>query len=229
MAAGPIDDIFYIHKAILKETREFEEGVSEFNREDDHQISVLLDRFQFLRSVLKEHEQGEEEFLFPPLEARLSHSAKPYVSDHDHHSALYPEIEELLRGLMGARGNQERIGLARRLNRQAIALNVMMECHVTKENELLVPAFYELFSNEEIVEIRDTDMAKVPPEVMTNIIPWMFRSQTVDDREGMLRLAMEQFPPEMLNGMVQLFSSAVSSPEWQEMVRRIPELPPGPV
>ena len=88
---GPIKDIFYIHNAILKEAREFEDAAGELNREDDAQVVGLLDRFKFYRGVLNEHEHGEEEFIFPYLEEKFRFMMPTYVYDHHHHSELYDD------------------------------------------------------------------------------------------------------------------------------------------
>ena len=68
-------------------------------------------------------------------------------------------------------------------------------------------------------------MSHIPPDLMMQLVPWMFKAQNVDDREGFLREGMEMFPPEQFKGMAQMLSQSVPAAEWQEMVRRIPELP----
>ena len=227
MVKGPIKDIFYIHNAILKEAQEFEEVVRELNREDDAQVTGLLDRFRFYKAVLHVHEQDEEKDFFPLLEEKFRYMMPTYVFDHQHHSRIQDEIEGLLTGLRQARGNSERAQLARHLNRQAIALNVLMESHINKENELWVPVLDEQFSFEQQKEIIDRSMQSASPEtmqVMMQALPWMFRAQTVDDREGMLRGFQQMMPPDMFSGVAQLLSGAVSPQDWQEMVRRMPEL-----
>ena len=62
------------------------------------------------------------------------------------------------------------------------------------------------------------------PELLMQAVPWMFKAQTVDDREGMLRSWMVMMPPDQLPGILQIMSTGVSPQEWQEMERRIPEL-----
>ena len=229
MPVNLAQEFLYIHNAILKEAQEFEEAVGGLNREDDAQIAALLDRFKFYTSVLHEHHNGEDEFFFPLLEKKFRYVSATYVFEHQHQSRVYNEVEELLTDLGQARGSSERADLARRLNRQAVALNVLIDDHINEENELLLPAFEEHFTTEELGNIMDQALevlGSMPPELMMQIIPWMFRAQTVDDREGLLRSWREMMPPDQLPGIVQLMSSGVSPQEWQEMVRRIPELAP---
>ncbi len=146
---GPMHGIIYIHNAIHKEVNEFEESVRELNREDISQVTALLDRFKFFRGVLKIHEGTEEEFIFPVLEEKFRYIAGTYLFDHNHHAGEYDEVEEMLTGLTKARGSSEQSQLARQLNRQATALAVEMDIHITKENELLLPVLEEHWSIEE--------------------------------------------------------------------------------
>ena len=222
--AGPMQGFLYIHNTILKEAQQFEEAARELDRENDTQVTELSDRFKFFHMVLKEHEDSEEEFFFPPLKAKIHPVAEPYVFDHNHHSRLYDDVAGLLTGLRSARSNSERVELARQLNRQTIALNVMMDIHINKENEVLLPVFDELFTLEEQGSIVERLHASIPQDLMQQMAPWVFRAQMVDDREGLIRMVMEMFPPELMQGMVSSFASAVTPQEWQEMVRRIPEL-----
>ena len=221
---GPFHSVLYIHNAILKEANEFEEAAQELNRDDNAQIGAVLERFRFFREVLKEHEGGEEEFFFPPLEKVFRHISGTYVFDHRHHDGEYDEIEECLTDLGQAHGNSERKGLAQKLHRQAIIFNATMDMHITKENELLLPVCDEHISFEEQGRLLGEAMSHMPQEFMMKVLPWMFKALTMNDREGFLREGKEMFPPEQFTGMTQLISSSASAQEWQEMVRRMPEL-----
>ncbi len=222
---GPVSAVLYIHNAILKETQEFEEAAKELNRENSSQVTALLDRFKFFRQVLKVHEDGEELAIFPPLEAKFKHLATTYVFDHHHHLGSYPQIEDTLTAIVRARHNNERIELARRLNRQGIALNVVMEQHISKENELLYPLYDQLFSFDEQRAHEAAIMEHMPPpDLMARMGVWMFKAQAPKDREGLLRVFAEMLPPEHLPGMMKLMAGAVTPKEWQEAVRGIPEL-----
>ena len=221
---GPFHSVLYIHNAILKECNDFEEAAQNLKRDDNSQIGAILERFRFFREVLKEHEGGEEEFFFPRLEEVFRHISGTYIFDHRHHDGEYDEIEECLTALGQARGNSERTGLAQKLHLQAIIFSVTMDMHITKENELLLPVCDEHISFEEQGRLLGEAMSQIPQEIMMKVLPWMFKAQTVNDREGFLREGKEMFPPEQYSGMTQLISSSVSPQEWKEMVRRIPEL-----
>ena len=199
MPVNLMQEFLYIHNAILKEAQDFEDSVRELNREDDAQIAGLLDRFKFYTGVLHEHHHGEEEIFFPVLEKIFRYISATDVYEHEHHSRLYNEIEELLTGLRQARGSSERADLARRLNRQAIALNALTDDHINEENELLLPAFEEHFSAEELGKLMDQALEEMgSPELLMQAVPWMLKAQTVDDLEWMLRSWMVMMPPDQL-------------------------------
>ena len=221
---GHLEGILYAHKAIMKEVRDLEEAAKELNWEDGAQVTALLDRFKLFRIVVTEHEHGEEEVFFPLMEGRFRYIAATYVYDHEHHTDLYGEIQDLLTDLGRDRSARERSRTSRRLHRQTIALNVVMDSHIGKENELLLPVFDEHFPLEEIEAMVGQFMQSMPPELMRQMGPWVFVRQTDDDREGLLRMAMQEFPPELMKGMAQGLSQVVSSQEWQDMLRRVPEL-----
>lgn len=224
---GPVHSILWIHNAILKESQEFEEAARGLDREDKTQITSLLDRFKFFHQVLKVHEDAEELAIFPVLERKFKYLAATYEFDHRRHLNSYTEIEDILAGLGRARSNSERVELARRLNRQAIASNIMMDLHIAKENELLFPTYDQLFSFEEQRAHFAQGFAltaHLPPDFTPRLMAWIFKAQTVDDREAFIKEFVGRLPPEHLAGMMKFISSAVSPQEWQEMLRRIPQL-----
>ena len=177
----------------------------------------------FFRKVLEMHEHDEDAFVFPPVGDRLQYVADPYSFDHQRHVALYGKIEGTFTTLREGTAVAKKES-ARDLTRHGIALNVMMDIHISKENELLIPAFERHFSPEEAAAIEQEMFAAIPQELMMEILPWMFVAQTVDDREGTLHMGQEAFPPAQFEGMASLLSSTVSADDWAEMVRRVPEL-----
>ena len=90
---------------------------------------------------MKLHEDGEEELLFPLLAEKAPHVVGPYIFDHRHHSSTYTEIIELLTGIQKSTSSSEQRKASARLNRLGIAANAVMDVHINKENEVLLPVF----------------------------------------------------------------------------------------
>ena len=106
-----------------------------------------------------------------------------------------------------------------------VGLHAVMDEHIDKENQILVVAFDEHFSVDEQAAMVAEIMGHLPPELMQQILPWMFSSQPgADDREGFLKEVMDMAPPDMLSAMVGLLASTADQQHWAEMVKRIPKL-----
>ena len=220
----PMQGIFYIHNAILVETARLEEAAEELNWEDGTQAGALAEKFGFLHEVLRLHEDGEDDYIFPELEGRFSHVVAAYSFDHKHHTKMYQGIQETLSTLKSGVGKGDGPNLTRELGRRALAYDALMSSHVGKENELLVPLFDEHFSVDEQNAMLGKMMSHITPDLSQKMLPWMFMAQSPDDKVGMMQEFKGMFPPEMFKGMTMMLSQAVPAQEWQETVRRMPEL-----
>jgi hypothetical protein len=58
---------------------------------------------------------------------------------------------------------------------------------------------------------------------MAQLVSWMYRGQSVQDREGMIRFLMQVLPDEPLAAMTGMLAG-IDAEAWKEMQRRIPEL-----
>lgn len=221
---GPIRSVLLIHNAIQKEAQEFEEAAKDLNREDTTQVKALLDRFKFFSQILKVHENSEELVIFPELDSKYQYFSETYMYDHQRHTGEYDGIVGILNSLGRARGNKERIQLAQNLHRQAIAMNVVMDLHIHKENELLYPLYDMTFTTEEQRAMEMKINAHMPPDFMPKAAPWIFRLLNVNDRQGLIYYGMNLLPPEHLAPMMKLLAAAVTPPEWEELRKRVPEL-----
>ncbi len=199
-----------------------EETAKELDRDDEGQVGALSERMRFFEPVLKAHEDAEDEFLFPAIEKRFRHIADTYVFDHDDNGVA--PVTEALASLGRTHGGRARAEEARSVHSQAVALHEMMRLYVTKENELLLAAMDEVLSEDEQAGIMRQMLGYPPPDLTSQILSWIFRGQSVTDREGFLRMGMQIFPQERFDSLVQSLSSAVSREEWQDVMRRIPQI-----
>jgi hemerythrin-like domain-containing protein len=222
---GPVRSVLWIHNAILKESRTFEEAVANLTLDEAPEVGPIFGQFKFFRRVLEFHEGGEDRDIFPVLEARYGHVADTYEFDHRRQKALYAEIETALQTLdqHGLVGHAQ---VVEDLQRQAVAFSTSVGLHVAKENELLYPLYDQTFSVEEQNEMNRKLMQEnpPPPDLMAQVLPWMFRLQTPEDREGLARFFLAMFPPQGKPGLVQMLSSGVSPDEWADVTRRVPDL-----
>ncbi len=214
----------YVHDAILREVAYFETAARELNRDSDEEVAEFADRMSWFHGITKTHEATEEEVLFPALEGRFRFVAESYAFDHDDYDAhVFGGIDRAIAGLTRAEGNGDRRAAGQLLYRQSVALHEHMRLHVAKENELLLPKLEAEFDIAEQVELAGAMAGLVEPAVMAQLVSWMYRGQSVQDREGMIRFLMQVLPDEPLAAMTGMLAG-IDTEAWKEMQRRIPEL-----
>ena len=224
--AGPMQMYVYIHDAILREVAHYEEVAKDLNRDNPEAIAAFADQLAWFHKAVKVHEHTEEEVLFPALNERFEYVAEAYAYDHDDFEPhVFDGIDDAFTGLGRATGSGDRREFSDLLYRQAVALNEHMRLHISKENELLIPHLEAEFDLDEQAEIAGAMAGLVDPPLMAELVGWMYRGQTAQDREGMIRFLMRILPPEPFAGLSGMLAG-MGAAEWSEMQRRIPELNP---
>ncbi len=221
--SGPMQMYLYVHDAILREVQNFEEEAKELNRDSAEEISEFANRMSWFNKMIKVHERAEEDVLFPALDARHPFVAETYTFDHDDSDMyVFRDIDRALKGLkQGENGGRK--DHAELLWRQAVALHEHMRLHITKENELLLPKFEAEFDIPEQAEMAGAMAGMIEPKLMAEMVGWMYRGQTNQDREGMVRFLMQILPPEPLAALTGMLAG-MDPTAWTGMQRRIPEL-----
>lgn len=222
--AGPMQMYLYIHDAILREVADLETRAKELNRDDAAEIAGLSERMDFFSTLVRKHEDTEEQVLFPAMNDRIAFVAETYLYDHDDFDEhVWVGINGALGRLSRADGNGERKDGAQRLWRESVALHEHMRLHISKENEILLPHLDAEFDVPEQAELAGAMAGLVEPELMGQFVAWIYQGQNNDDREGMIRFLQSILPPEALGGITGMLSG-LGDAEWKEMQRRIPEL-----
>jgi len=107
--AGPMQMYVYIHDAILRDVAEMEELAREMNRDDANEIAALAERYDLFHTLVKKHEQTEEDILFPAMNERIRFVAEAYLYDHnDSDEHVFAGITDAFAALGRATGNGER-------------------------------------------------------------------------------------------------------------------------
>ncbi len=222
--SGPMTMYVYIHDAILREVAEMEAMAKDLNRDDPDEIAALAERYNLFHTLVKKHEESEEDFLFPALNDRIAFVAETYLFDHnDSDEHVFADIAAAFDALGRAEGNGERSEAARRLWREKAVLHETMRLHISKENELLMPHLEAEFDIPEQAELAGAMAGSVEPALMGQFVAWMYRGQPPEDREGMIRFLQGILEPEPFAGLTGMLEG-LGDTEWAEMERRIPEL-----
>jgi len=221
--SGPMQMYLYVHDAILREVASFEEIAKELNRDSVDEVAAFADRMSWFHGAIKMHERTEEEVLFPALEDRFRFVAESYQFDHDDSDEyVFADIDRALAGLRGE-GNGDRREYGALLYRQAVALHEHMRLHITKENELLLPKLEAEFDVPEQAELAGAMAGMVEPPLMAQLVGWMYRGQTMEDREGMVRFLKMVLPEPAFAAMSGMLAG-MDEAAWTGLQRRIPEL-----
>ena len=222
--SGPLQMYLYIHDAILRQVAAYEETSKEIDRDDADAIEDFADRLTWFHGMIKVHEHAEEEVLFPALNSRFDYITEAYAFDHeDFEPHVFGGLDDALTGLRRSSGSADRRDSAALLYRQCVALNEHMRLHISKENELLLPKLEAEFDVEEQANIAGAMAGLVEPQMMGELVGWMYRGQTAQDREGMIRFLMKMLPAEAFTGVSGMLAG-IDADAWADMKRRIPDL-----
>ena len=220
---SPITSIKFIHKAIRTECGSLEQAVEMFDAEGDARAVDLARRFAFLSDMVKTHEDGEEDALFPAMDSRIYPISAPYLLDHRVDQLHMQEIGQSFERLATTADATGRADVMRALWRQAIAINSAMTLHIRKEEEILVPLVEKNFSVDEQKAIVSQAISHFTPEQMQVGLPWIIKALEPQEQEGYLRMMMEEMPPPVFRAATQWIAAGVSAAQWAEIVRRLPE------
>ena len=222
--SGPMQIYLYVHEAILREVADLEARARELNRDDNDEIKELSNRLTWFHMMVKQHEEAEEQILFPAMNNRYQFVAETYAYDHDDFEVhVFDGIDDALTGLTRANGNNDRRNYARLFYRQNVALHEHMRLHISKENELLLPKLESEFDISEQAEIAGAMAGMFDPQLMGELVGFMYRGQPVQDRVGMVQFLKNMLPPEGFGNLANSLKS-ISEEDWAQVAARVPGL-----
>ncbi|MGB7860587.1 MAG: hemerythrin domain-containing protein [Acidimicrobiia bacterium] len=220
--AGPMQMYLYVHDAILREVADLEIRAKELNRDDKDEVNELADRLGWFHMMVRKHEQTEEEVLFPALNERIRFVAETYQYDHDDFDAhAFSGVDDALAGLRSGGGTNQLKASAELLYRQNVALHEHMRLHISKENELLIPKLDMEFDVSEQAEIAGAMAGMVDPQLMGQLVIFMYRGQTLTDRVGMVTFLKSILPPEAYTNLSSGLE-AIDVSAWAAVESRLP-------
>ncbi len=175
-------------------------------------LAPTIERYRFFNEVLVWHADGEEEAVFPRLEAVAPLVAEPYERDH--------------RGLDTAFDEMDRSYASRdplRTARASAAFRFHLNMHLNKEDTHLYRIVRERVPLPEQGKAIGIMASKVPQERLSELVAWLFPLVGLDDRETMIRIYQAMMPEPVLASTKELIKKAIGS-EWAELTERVPEL-----
>ena len=202
--AQPLDAVKAIHNAFRQDMKLIDRAAAG-SAGGKKGLATEVERFRFLNEVLVWHANGEELAIFPALENVAPLVAEAYERDHQ--------------GLDRAVTANDDLETAR----AAAAFKFHLDMHLGKEDAHLYRIFNERIPVHDQVKALGMMAGTVPQDRFPEVVEWMFPLIGPDDRENMTRIWQMVMPEQAFTMVRQLIMKAIGN-EWEELVRRIPEL-----
>jgi hypothetical protein len=218
----PAQGIRFIHIAIGREAREIEAQAHE--AESPEELTALGQRVTRFATYNKHHTDGEEDGMYAELELKAPHVRSAYLHDHREDNELFLDVSQRIVAAREASG-ATRPGCLKALRRQTIALTEHVLPHVHKEDTLITPLIVELFTPaEQGVQIGKM-MARFPPDVLAQAVPWLIAKIDADDRVAYVSMIQRIMPADRFAGVCGWIRAGVAPDVWSGIAERVPGLP----
>ena len=209
--AVPIDAIRAIHNAFRKDMAALD-AAAYTAASGGGGLGQVTKRCAFFNEILVWHADGEEEAVFPALEAVAPLVAEAYERDHR-------GLDSLFESLYKAVNASDALATAR----VTAAFKFHLDIHLDKEDAHLYRILNERVSLPDQGAIIGRMARKVPQERFAELVGWLYPLIGPDDRENMARIWRQVLPEPAFSGATKLIRTAIGN-DWEELTRRIPEL-----
>lgn len=235
----PLLAVLHMHKAIRENLLEIVSYCENLDPAHFKQMQTLAMKFNFLRRVHSCHAAGEEGILFKELYARLDTTSTNSLTellhtDHDDEEQLFTQFAnkqaQLESEVARLGGNAE---AQRNLKQSLIAcirdVSSHLIEHMSNEETKILPLVRKHFSLDEQEKLMRAVSDKIPPELMQEVLPWIFNSLDVNEQESMLRNLLRTTPRDEIKKVIGSIAKSVNKglteqAEWREICLRIPEI-----
>ncbi|GLT34426.1 hypothetical protein SLA2020_089400 [Shorea laevis] len=192
---SPILIFLFFHKAIRAELDALHRAAVALatNRDGGGDVSSLLQRYHFLRTIYKHHCNAEDEVIFPALDIVVKNVAHAYFLEHEGESVLFDQLFELLNSKM-----EDEESHWRELASRTRALQTSISQHMSKEEEQVFPLLAEKFTFEEQASLVWQFLCSIPVDMMAEFLPWLSSSISSEEHQDMQKCLCKIVPKEKL-------------------------------
>jgi hypothetical protein len=208
---SPIDAVVAIHNAFRRDIANIDLAALGAARGTSG-LEQTVERFHFMDEVLVWHADGEEQSMFPALEAVAPLVAEAYEKDH---RALDAAFEKLAQAV----SSKDALETAR----ATAAFRYFLDVHLGKEDAHLYRIIRERVSAADQTKAVGIMAGGVPKDRFPEFVMWLYPLMGPDDRENMTRVWQMLMPEEVFAGALGLVRSAIGD-DFAELTDRIPEL-----
>jgi hypothetical protein len=175
-------------------------------------LSLTVERFRFFNEILVWHAFGEEQAIFPALEAVVPSVAEAYERDHRRLDAAF----DTLSSAVTAHDTLE-------VARATAAFKFHLDIHLGKEDAHLYRLVKERVTMPDQLKAIGIMSGVIPQDRFPDAIAWLIPLLDNDDRENVVVFWQKMMPPPVFAQVKQLVQKAAGG-DWAELVRRIPTL-----
>lgn len=208
---GPINALRYVHSAILAESDRIDAAADAAASGDE--LAELADDVAFFENLVLLHTKGEEHGLFPKLAEAAPHIDETYLFDHEDERQTFANLRSAIDA-----------GDLNEARRAAVVLREHAHSHIEKENTLILPFVDEHFAPPEQGAMLGAILSTIPPEQMSQVVPWIIDRLSADDAEAYVSVLEHAMPPEAFTAAKDWIRDGVAPERYGELTARLPQL-----
>ena len=154
-----------IHKAVRHILFSTASDLGRFDLGNDESTTQALMGLAQTIALLQEHATHENNFIHPALEAKAPGVIGPFARNHEDDESVYAELQHLA-GQIGSAGADERVPLRDELYARFSRFLGEYLGHLDREEQMLGPALWKHFTDEELMAMNSAIESSVSPEAM---------------------------------------------------------------
>ena len=209
--AQPLDAIKAFHNAFRADMKLIDASALESAR-GGKKLTSTIERFRFFNEVLVWHAHGEEIAVFPAVEAVAPSVSEAYEKDHRGLDAAFDALNVAV-------SVNDILATAR----ATAAFKFHLDLHLGKEDSHLYRLVRERVSMADQGKAVGIMANQIPQERFPELVAWLYPLMDNNDRENMTSIWQLVMPPPAFDQAKLLIHKAIGN-DWEELVRRIPNL-----
>ncbi|WP_436762973.1 hemerythrin domain-containing protein [Streptosporangium sp. V21-05] len=178
-------DMEIVHRALRRESRLLTELVAAVTPGDTARAKVIADHFRVYRTGLKNHHEGEDELLWPPLLSRVDLETDIILrmeAQHEHIAATLTSLDTAVPAWEATAGADERDTLVAILtDHRAVLLE-----HLDDEESTLLPLAAKHITEREWASLGDHLVAHTPKLTLLTLFGLVLEDANPAERATLL-------------------------------------------
>jgi len=187
------DSYVVIHKALRALAADTLVRLGRMDTDDDADTHAVIEQVRRAIALGESHLLKEETFVHPAMEARAPGSTRRAATDHASHTEAFARIRAACDDVAGSRG-AVRAAAAKGLYRRYALLMAEDLAHMDTEETANNAVLWARHTDAEIVALVERLVASIPPETLTQYLPWMVAANAPRDRVKLLEGLKQGMP-----------------------------------